>query len=76
MIAVPYRDGLPDALADAVAPPQKWFRLNLVLPSFEFTPQTAEADAKEATDKLNKAIEAQITAWAASSDEPYGGRIW
>lgn len=76
VIAVPYRDGLPDTLADAVAPPQKWFRLNLVLPNFEFTPLTAEADAKEATDKLNKAIEDQIAAWAASSDEPYGGNLW
>lgn len=76
IVAVPYRDGLPDALADAIAPPQKWFRLNLTLPSFEFTPLTAEADAKVATDNLNLAIEAQIVAWADSSEEPYGGKLW
>ena len=46
----------PDDLADDIPPPPKWLRLDLTLPSFEFTPATAEADAKTATDELNKAI--------------------
>jgi len=76
VIEVRYRVGLPDALAEPVAPPQKWFRLNLTLLPFEFAPQTAEADAKAATDILNAAIAAQVLAWASSTDEPFGGQLW
>src|SRR6218665_3649605 len=34
----------PDGLAEDIPPPPKWLRLELTLPSFEFTPATAEAD--------------------------------
>lgn len=75
-IELRYRDGMPDALAEPVALPQKWFRLALTLPILEFSPETAEADAKVATDALNVSIETQIAAWAASTDESFGGQLW
>lgn len=66
----------PDFLADEIPPPPKWLRLELVLPSFEFTPATAEADAKKATVALNEAIAKQLADWAASSDPETGGKLW
>lgn len=66
----------PDCLAEDIPPPPKWLRLDLTLPSFEFTPATAEADAKKATDALNDAIAKQLADWAASSDPETGGKLW
>lgn len=66
----------PDRLVDDIPPPPKWLRLELVLPSFEFTPATAKADAKKATDVLNEAIAKQLADWAASSDPETGGKLW
>jgi len=66
----------PDGLADDIPPPPKWLRLELTLPSFEFTPATAEADAKKATDALNEAVAKQLADWAASSDLERGGKLW
>ena len=66
----------PDGLADEIPAPPKWLRLELTLPSFEFTPVTAEADAKSATDTLNAAIAKQLADWAASSDPEEGGKQW
>lgn len=66
----------PDDLADDIPPPPKWLRLELSLPSFEFTPATAEADAKSATEALNGAIAKQLAEWAASLDSETGGKLW
>lgn len=66
----------PDGLADDIPPPPKWLRLELTLPSFEFTPAAAEADAKRATGALNEAITKQIADWAASSEPESGGKLW
>lgn len=66
----------PDDLADDIPPPPKWLRLELTLPSFEFTPVTAELDAKKATDALNEAIARQLADWAASTDPDTGGKLW
>lgn len=66
----------PDRLADDIPPPPKWLRLELNLPSFEFSPANAEADAKKATDTLNAAIAKQFADWAASSDPATGGKLW
>ncbi|MFT3721326.1 helicase-related protein [Pseudorhodoferax sp.] len=66
----------PDHLADDIAPPPKWLRLELALPSFEFTPATAQADAKKATDDLNAAIAKHLADWAASSEPETGGKLW
>lgn len=66
----------PDSLADDIPPPQKWLRLELTLPSFEFTLATVEADAKKATDTLNETIAKQLADWAASSDAETGGKLW
>lgn len=66
----------PDGLTDDIPPPPKWLRLELNLPSFEFTPATAEVDAKSATDALNKAIAKQLADWASSSDPDSGGKLW
>lgn len=66
----------PDHLANDIPPPPKWLRLELVLPSFDFTPATAEADAKKASVILNEAIAKQVAEWAASSDPETGGKSW
>lgn len=66
----------PDALAEGIPPPPKWLRLELTLPSFEFTPATADRDAKLATDALNDAIARQLADWAASTDSDVGGHLW
>lgn len=66
----------PDSLADDIPPPPKWLRLELTLPSFKFTPATAEADATKATDALNEAINKQLADWAASTDTDTGGKLW
>lgn len=66
----------PDGLAEDIPPPPKWLRLELTLPSFEFTPATAEADAKKATDALNEVIAKQLADWAVSSDPETGGKLW
>lgn len=66
----------PDGLADDIPPPPKWLRLVLTMPSFEFTPATADADAKKATVALNEAIAKQLADWAASPDPETGGKLW
>ena len=67
---------LSDSLAESIAPPPKWYRIDLKLPSFEFRPSTAEADAKAASELLNLAIEKQLAAWAEDATEPFGGKLW
>ncbi|HZR34791.1 MAG TPA: helicase-related protein [Nevskia sp.] len=66
----------PDALAEAIPPPPKWLRLDLQLPSFEFTCASAGADTKAASDALNASIRKQLADWAASTDPAYGGQLW
>ncbi|CAJ0807701.1 hypothetical protein P3T32_005201 [Ralstonia sp. GP73] len=66
----------PDSLAEDIPPPPKWLRLELTLPSFEFTAATAAVDAKKATDALNEAIAKQLADWAASTDPDTGGKLW
>ncbi|SFW71102.1 DEAD/DEAH box helicase [Luteibacter sp. UNCMF366Tsu5.1] len=66
----------PDRLAEDIPPPPKWLRLGLALPSFTFTPMTAEGDAKRATDALNEAINKQLADWAVSTDPSMGGKTW
>jgi hypothetical protein len=73
---VPVSATLPDHLASDISPPPKWLCLELQLPSFEFSAVSAESDAKKASDALNAAIEQQLTAWAASTVEPFGGHLW
>ncbi|ARL87136.1 C-terminal helicase domain-containing protein [Burkholderia pseudomallei] len=67
---------MSDNLVDDILPPPKWLRLELVLPSFEFSPATAEVDAQKATDALNKAIATQLADWAVSTDPETGGKLW
>lgn len=66
----------PDDLAEDIPPPPKWLRLELTLPSFEFTPATVETDAKRATDALHDAIAKQLADWAASTEPNFGGKLW
>jgi len=68
--------GTPDALAEHIPPPPKWLRLELILPSFHFTPANAEQDARTATDALNAAIAQQLREWASSSEPSFGGQSW
>lgn len=74
--AVPLAQGTPDDLVESVPPPPKWLRLDLKLPAFEFTPETAAQDAKVATDALNQAIAQQLADWVASADPIKGGALW
>ncbi|KKO44791.1 helicase [Arsukibacterium ikkense] len=67
---------MPDNLAEDIAPPPKWLRLELSLPSFSFTTATAETDAQKATQLLNEAIAKQISDWANSLDTETGGKLW
>ncbi|MGN6580287.1 MAG: DEAD/DEAH box helicase [Bordetella sp.] len=73
---VTVRGATPDGLAEDVPPPPKWLRLELTLPSLEFTPVTAEVDAKKATDVLNEAVTKQLVDWAANTDPEIGGKLW
>ncbi|WP_321853904.1 C-terminal helicase domain-containing protein [Burkholderia cenocepacia] len=74
--AVSASAAIPDGMAEPIAPPAKWLRLELTLPSFDFTPATADTDAKQATALLNAAIQEQLEAWAVSIEEPFGGQLW
>ena len=76
VLAVPAVATIPDALAEQIAPPAKWLRLDLNLPSLSFTPQTAAADAQAASVALNAAVQAQLDAWAQDTTEPFGGQLW
>lgn len=76
VVEVPGVQGTPDVLAEPIAPPAKWLRLDLALPSFDFSPASAEADAKRASDALNEVIRQQLAAWAMSSDPVTGGQLW
>ncbi len=67
---------LPDELAQPIAPPPKWYRIDLSLPSFEFTPANCQADAALASKLLNESIALQLDAWAQSEDDPFGGKQW
>jgi hypothetical protein len=74
--AVPVTPDTPDRLVKSISPPAKWLRLELKLPSFDFTPETAAQDARQATDVLNHAIAQQLTDWVASKDPTRGGALW
>lgn len=75
-IEVQAKDVLPDAVALPVPPPQKWLRLDITLPGFTLKAESAASEAAAATTQLNEAIRAQLAQWAASSDEPHGGKLW
>jgi hypothetical protein len=60
----------------AIAPPEKWLRLDLVLPEFEFTAKNATEDAKTASALLNQSIASQLQAWFDSDDPEFCGRLW
>jgi len=68
--------GIPDALADNIAPPAKWLRIDLELPGFEFSADSAAIDAKAATDALNAAISIQLNEWAQSTEGMFPGKLW
>lgn len=76
VVAVHASSTIPDALAEEILPPAKWLRLDLSLPSFEFTATSAEADGRKATEELNAAIAKQLADWAASSEAATGGQMW
>lgn len=75
-LEAPVGTGLPDRVADPIAPPAKWLRLELSPPTFSFTLRSATQDAARATSALNSAIAEQLQAWAASVEEPNGGQLW
>jgi hypothetical protein len=62
-----------DAAYKPMEPPQKWLRLELDLPPVEFSANTCEDDARRASDEINAAIQAQLSAWFLNSDPSTGG---
>lgn len=70
------RADLRDSLTEPVPPPQKWLRLEVQVPPFEFTVGTAEQDAATATVLLNSAIAQRLSNWAESEEPRYGGKLW
>lgn len=74
--SVPGRASVPDSAVEEMAPPAKWVRLDLDLPGFEFTVESAHADAARATEALNAALAEQLKRWSESEDGPHAGKLW
>lgn len=66
----------PDSISEPINPPEKWIRLDLELPGFEFTANNHEQAAKSATDALKIAIEARLAQWFDLNDPTSFGRLW
>lgn len=75
-VAVRAFSGLRDDQVEPTATPMKWLRLDVDLPSFEFSLESAAVDAAEASTALNAALLAQLQGWAQNTDEPDGGQLW
>jgi hypothetical protein len=70
---------IPDALFDPLAIPEKWQRLDLELPAFEFTPAPSGAldeEVAQASVALNEAVSQRLEAWAHDPDAMRGGLPW
>jgi hypothetical protein len=70
---------IPDALFDPLAIPEKWRRLDLQLPAFEFTPapgRALEEEVDQASVTLNEAVRQRLEAWAGDPDTAQGGAPW
>lgn len=70
---------IPDALFDPLAIPEKWQRLDVVLPTLEFTPAPGRAldeEIAQASVALNEAVRQRLQTWAADSDMSRGGARW
>lgn len=75
--AGPTQPDIPsDAAYSPADPPQKWLRIELDLPTLEFTPVTCEADAARANAEMKTSIQAQLRAWFESDDASSGGKRW
>jgi hypothetical protein len=66
----------PDAISEPINPPEKWIRLDLELPGFEFTTNNHAQAAQDATDALKAAIEARLAQWFDLNDPDSFGRLW
>jgi hypothetical protein len=66
----------PDTIAEPIDPPEKWIRLDLELPGFEFCANDDEQAAAAATVALKAAIEARLRAWFNPDDPASFGRLW
>ncbi len=66
----------PDAISEPINPPEKWIRLDLALPEFEFTTNNHAQAAQDATDALKVAIEARLAQWFDLDDPASFGRLW
>jgi hypothetical protein len=70
------RSAIPDSHAQPIAPPQKWLRIDLELPSLTFTCNTTERDVAAANVALRQSIQRQLMAWRDSTDPESGGAMW
>jgi hypothetical protein len=66
----------PDAISEPINPPEKWIRLDLELPGFEFTANNYAQAAQDATDTLKAAIEGRLAQWFDLNDSSSFGRLW
>ncbi len=65
----------PDALYEHREPPQKWARVDLDLPVFEFPLVDSTVHSKRVTDELNAAIAAQLKDWFDKSRKTPGSPV-
>lgn len=66
----------PDAISEPINPPEKWIRLDLELPGFEFTADNYPQAAQAATDALNAAVQVRLAQWFDLNDPTSFGRCW
>ena len=67
------RTNLPDHLANEAAVPQKWHRLELALPPFEFHLDRVGLAVAAANKAIELAISDRLKLWAADTSAPTGG---
>lgn len=63
----------PDDRYERSPVPQKWVRLDLVLPSFEFRPSSISADLAVATQQLKEHIDERLAQWHRDATPGSGG---
>lgn len=75
-VEVLVRASIPDSLAQPIAPPQKWIRIELDLPSLTFTCDSVARDVAAANAAIRQSIQRQLIAWRDNADSAYGGALW
>lgn len=75
-VAVSGRIDLPDAVATEAQVPQKWLRLDVALPDFEFDVDGIPSAVEQGNKALKAALEARLKGWLEDPDPDRGGMAW